>query len=263
MLFIIRHICLLHTSVFILKNDALFFSFNQDFSTFISNLPNYGKSLNFCQLARLQRLQNNFSQYFLLIILLSYDISPNPGPDSANLNCLRVGSWNINSLSKDSWAPIDKLRLKYSKDVDVLALQETKLNHSIPDSTINLNGFHLYQKEYTRKSSGLAIYVRQSYLAKIFHLPELFLLHVLAVKVILSNCSLITVNVYRRPVAPDDKVKDQLHTLYNSLSATNCRVILLGDFNIDMSFENNLKKGQQMKNFLLTTGLNNLSLSPT
>lgn len=75
----------------------------------------------------------------LLLILMSGDIGLNPGP--AEIRNLSIGSWNINSLPKDSWHPVDELQNGLLKNIDILSLQETKLDSSITNTSLKINGY--------------------------------------------------------------------------------------------------------------------------
>lgn len=147
----------------------------------------------------------------LLIILISGDTALNPGPQDVRNLC--IGSWNINSLSKDAWNPVDELRNGLLKNIDVLGLQETKLDSSISDASLKINGYQIIWRDYRRRSSGLLFYVTNSLTVRTLIIPEFDLLHVLAIKVCLPNSSLVIANVYRRPVALKPAIEDELHRL--------------------------------------------------
>ena len=70
---------------------------------------------------------------------------------------------NINSLVSD----IDDLRVFMSqfKDIDILAINETKLDASIKDGEIHLPGYDVLRKDREsngRNGSGVCIYVRSN-----------------------------------------------------------------------------------------------------
>ena len=72
-----------------------------------------------------------------------------------------MAALNIASLSKHSC--IDELRnYMISKPVDILAINETRLDCSFPDSAASIPGYSLDRKDRNRNGGGVALYIRNS-----------------------------------------------------------------------------------------------------
>ena len=72
---------------------------------------------------------------------------------------LRLACLNINSLLKN----IDQLRLiMQNMPVDILAINETKLDELVPDSEIAIAGYYHIRCDRSRFGGGVLLYVRDS-----------------------------------------------------------------------------------------------------
>ena len=71
---------------------------------------------------------------------------------------MKFASLNVNSLLKH----IDEIRLMLSNHVfDILAINESKIDPSIPDSEINIPSYKSIRKDRNRNGGGVVIYVRE------------------------------------------------------------------------------------------------------
>ena len=71
---------------------------------------------------------------------------------------MKVASLNVNSLLKH----IDEIRIMLSNHVfDILVINESKIDPSIPDSEINIPSYKSIRKDRNRNGGGVVIYVRQ------------------------------------------------------------------------------------------------------
>ena len=112
------------------------------------------------------------------MLLLSNDISLNPGP--------------VNVISDDIWAPfnnsgmhflhlnvnsllnkIDEVRqIVNASNVSIFGLTETKLDSSVYDSEISIDGYTLIRKDRNRHGGGVACYLKNSIC---FNIKNIFL----------------------------------------------------------------------------------------
>ena len=70
-----------------------------------------------------------------------------------------MGAININSLPKH----IDELRMFVDDNpLDILAVNETKLDSSIPDTQVCLSGYTCIRNDRTRSGDGVCIYIRNT-----------------------------------------------------------------------------------------------------
>ncbi|CAB3997495.1 Transposon Ty3-G Gag-Pol poly, partial [Paramuricea clavata] len=66
---------------------------------------------------------------------------------------------NVASLPKH----IDELRLQLTKQsLDILSINETRLDNTINDGLIHLNGYDVLRKDRNRMGGGIAIYFRDN-----------------------------------------------------------------------------------------------------
>ena len=73
------------------------------------------------------------------------------------LKGFRVGHINITSLPKH----IEQLRFYlYDKSLDILSIHETRLDGSVDNNAIQLEGYNLARKDRSREGGGIAMYFR-------------------------------------------------------------------------------------------------------
>ena len=101
-----------------------------------------------------------------LLIILSGDVSPNPGWSSSKLQQpgLKVAHLNIRSLPKH----LDELRLLLQENpFDVICLNETWLNSSWRDAELSISGYNIIRKDRKdeQRGGGTAIYYKTKFVA--------------------------------------------------------------------------------------------------
>lgn len=105
--------------------------------------------------------------FILLLLLLSGNVQPNPGPDPVCLNTpsdfkarsgLGIAHINIRSLLPK--LDFVKIWVK-SSDPDILVLSETWLNNSVSDKDIAVKGYSVFRCDRPRKGGGVAIYIKK------------------------------------------------------------------------------------------------------
>ena len=75
-----------------------------------------------------------------------------------NLNNIIIGTLNINSLANK----FDFLKHVVNRNLDVLILQETKLDDSFPKNQFAMDGYRIpYRLDRNRNGGGVMIYVRE------------------------------------------------------------------------------------------------------
>lgn len=116
---------------------------------------------------------------------MSGNVKSNPGPippsislstpsDFKERNGLGLLHMNVRSLVPK----IDLVRVSVAtSDPDILVISETWLNKSVPDSTIQINGYNLFRSDRPSKGGGVAIYIKTRFTCRVtksFSLPKLF-----------------------------------------------------------------------------------------
>ena len=107
-----------------------------------------------------------YSGFFQLLLLLSGDINPNPGPRDSDSNKmwepfvkkgLHFIHVNINSLLPK----IDELRsIAQKSNAAVIGITESKLDESVLNSELHIDNYTLIRCDRNRHSSGVACYAR-------------------------------------------------------------------------------------------------------
>ena len=81
-----------------------------------------------------------------------------------NVNKVVIGTLNINSIA----SKFDELREIIGKNIDILTIQETKLDSSFPTQQFLLDGFsEPYRLDRNRDGGGVLIYVREDIPSKL------------------------------------------------------------------------------------------------
>ena len=72
---------------------------------------------------------------------------------------LKIASLNVNSLLKH----IDEIRVLLEKyTFDILAINESKIDNSIPDNEIHVIGYDLIRNDRNRYGGGVVLYIRDN-----------------------------------------------------------------------------------------------------
>jgi len=109
--------------------------------------------------------------WFLLLLLLSGNVQPNPGPPSSSSQIAtpadfkaRSGLGFIHLNVRSLLGKLDFVRIwASSTDADVIVLSETWLNTTILASDISLKGYNVYRTDRPNKGGGVAIYVKNKF----------------------------------------------------------------------------------------------------
>ena len=113
--------------------------------------------------------KNNYL-YFKMLLILSGDINLNPGP--ANRHQIKDHKFevftrkglhfihlNINSLLPK----IDELRyIAKNSNAAVIGISETKLDNTVYDSEVAIDGYNIARSDRNRKGGGVACYIRSN-----------------------------------------------------------------------------------------------------
>ena len=157
------------------------------------------------------------------IILLSGDVSINPGPkmnipsvvrnefDFPSKRGLRISHLNVRSIIHK----IDSIRLMLKdKPFDVFSVSETWLNSDIPDSELAIEGYSFTRQDrIDRKGGGCMVYVRENlpYCIR----PDLLdkTIESCVIEINCPKCKTIFLwNVYRAPDLPLESFLDVLNS---------------------------------------------------
>ena len=174
-----------------------------------------------------------------------------------NVNRITIGSLNINSLPNK----FEQLKEVIGKNLDILTIQESKLDASFPPQQFVIEGYtEPYRLDRNRDGGGVLIYVREDIPSKLLT-KHTFTKHVegLFVEVNLRKTKLLFFGGYRSEhpnygLSKSDFLEQLCFGLdkYSSYE----KVLLAGDFNIDY-------KEEILEEFLFEQNLKNLVKEPT
>ena len=171
---------------------------------------------------------------------------------------------NINSLL----AHIDDIRVfrSYSK-IDVLAINETKLDSSVHDNEILLPGFEIARKDRIvngRNGGGVCIYLRNNLN---FNIRSDLLddqLECITVEITKPRSKPFLVSTWYRPPSSPSNLYHEFEKLIDKIDAEDLELYLLGDLNSDFLPANvNNFNAQALANIFDIYGLNQLITEPT
>ena len=181
---------------------------------------------------------------FVLPLLLSGDVQPNPGPDSftesvslANSNSLAsVGNINILHLNIQSVLPKLDILETEMQNYDILVFTETWLSPQINNDDILITNFNRpYRKDSLgRLGSGVAIYTRVG-ISSVERTDLLYNdLEAVCIEITLQSHKILLCGYYRPPNSVNNYWDLIEQSLDNLTTIPISDVIILGDFNCDM-----------------------------
>ena len=190
-----------------------------------------------------------------MALLLSGDINLNPGPvarhqlndpkfEVFNNKGLHLIHLNVNSLLPK----IDELRnIAKCSNAAVIGITETKLDNTVYDSEVTIDGYSIVRNDRNRKGGGVACYIRSNicYSRKTClsdNLENIF------IDLLFPKTKPISIGILYKPPR-QTRFLEQMVTDFESLELNN-ELYILGDFNIDLLFKGNciLNKTQKSKN---------------
>ena len=130
-------------------------------------IPYFNYSFKLFTISNIKQLNNK--SFYCILLLLSGDISLNPGPknnlqplDSNELNFFKLRGLYLIHLNINSLLPkIDELRyIANSSNAAVIGISESKVDESVLQSEIQINNYDLLRPDRNRNGGGVACYIR-------------------------------------------------------------------------------------------------------
>ena len=183
----------------------------------------------------------NSNSFHRLLLLLSGDISLNPGPFH-NLQPLYQNDWNIFKhkglhslhLNINSLLPkIDELRhIARLTNAAVIRISESKLDDSVSKSEIQIDEYDLLRCDRNRDGGGVACYIRNdlSYNVKSYFPKDI---ENIFFELLLPNTKPVVVGpIYRPPNQAN--FMEIFNENLSKVDTNNVKTYILGDFNINL-----------------------------
>ena len=214
----------LHSTIFI--NNSTRISFSKTPALTLS-------CLGLCtQNTLYKKCGHNPSLQLSLLLLLSGDVSLNPGP---NISCnMRFATTNLRSLRQKSAALADLIS---SKQIDILAMTETWLSSCDTAAClaeISPPGFSLFHcSRPSGRGGGVALLVRESFKVEIIHTPTFLRFEAICILVKHSSMTANFICIYRPPGCTTMFFDEFQNFLENTLHFQD-ELYIFGDFNIHL-----------------------------
>ncbi|CAB3994109.1 RNA-directed DNA polymerase from mobile element jockey [Paramuricea clavata] len=177
------------------------------------------------------------------------------------LKGVSIAQLNITSLTKH----IDELRILITEmNFDILCINETRIDKTIKNSEIGLQGYDLTRRDRNRRGGGVAIYIRNTipYVERSTIIPEN--VEAVCIEVRKPNAKPILISTWYRPPNSNSEILDSFEIFLQNIDTENKEIIITGDFNIDlMPSETENSKAKRLKELLNTYQLSQLIKKPT
>ena len=187
----------------------------------------------------------NKDSFFKLLLFFSADIILNPGPSHINQTSdnnewdvfkargLHFIHININSLLPK----IEELRrIACQSKAAVIGISESKLDNSIFDSEIEIDGYNILRFDRNRHGGGVACYVRNDLsFTKRNYFPHD--IETIFIEIFLPKTKPMTVGIVYRPPSQTSFLETMNEHFYK-LDTINKETYILGDFNINLYLNN-------------------------
>ena len=130
---------------------------------------------------------------------------------------------------------IDEIRLsRPSKHIDLFALNETRLDSTITDNMIHIDGYDVVRNDRSRNGGGVCLYLRSSinYIVRKDLIPSE--LEAVCVEICKPHSRpFLVTTIYRPPNLPNDFFL-HFEKLIKQIDDENKEIYILGDLNCDM-----------------------------
>ena len=170
-----------------------------------------------------------------------------------NAENLIVASLNVNSIRNK----FDQLKLLVKDSLDILVLEETKLDETFPEGQFYIDGFMPpFRRDRNQYGGGVMIFVRDSIPAKVLDIDLPNDIESIFVELNFNNNKWLLMGTYRPPTQCSKKYYSEISKVLDQFSLVYDNVLLTGDFNEETTQVNT-------KSFLESYDLSNLVKNPT
>ena len=167
----------------------------------------------------------------------SYLLNPGTEIDDHSLHAiakskgLKIASLNVNSLLKH----IDEIRVLLEKyTFDILAINESKIDNSIPGNEIHVIGYDLIRNDRNRYGGGVVLYVRDNIPFSVRNNLIPNQLEMVCIEVSRPYNKSFLISTWYRPPNSNLDIFDEWALFLSKCDNENCELIIIGDFNCDV-----------------------------
>lgn len=172
----------------------------------------------------------------------------------------KMACLNINSLVKH----IDELRVLLSEfSVDILAINETKLDESIKSSELHIPGYEFIRRDRSRNGGGVGFYIKSSNSYVVRSDLNVFNLENLIIEIRKPNSRpFLIATWYRPPCSPTD-LFSSYESFIDKVDSLDLEYYLLGDLNCNLASSTPDANTRHLLEISDLYGLNQLINEPT
>ena len=153
-----------------------------------------------------------------------------------------MASLNINGLSTH----VDELTVYLAtNDIDILAINETKLDESIMEGEVNICGYDIVRRDRKRGGGGVCFFVKNSIIFSTRHDLNVDDLENLCVEIQNPRSKPFLVVTWYRPPDSLTGIFESFEILLRKLDSFNIEYHLLGDINCNLAvsrYDNDTRK---------------------
>ena len=211
------------------------------------------KYYNICRIVNIFHLLN-----LILLLISSGDVELNPGP-LCNFKIAHINACSLFAHSRLD--DVDTMLVKYH-NFDFIAVTESKLDRTINNDQVKLNGYNIQRKDRNRMGGGVAIYSKNTINTIRRNDLESNINEILWIECHIGGKKLLIATCYRPPGQNLHEITEFLDSLHVSLETAldedPTSVLLIGDFNDRCRLWNDDHPTSELKNKLvnLTSSLN-------
>lgn len=148
---------------------------------------------------------------------------------------ITVAHINVRSLQPH----LESIRaLIIENNFDILGISETWLFDTTPSAVLHIDGYNLIRKDSNRRGAGLAFYVRNSLNLRIKTVDTVFQNEVLSLNFKINSAEFLLSIIYRNHHIAFNIFLDELEALFSDFFLRCDRVVVLGDFNVNLLIKN-------------------------
>jgi hypothetical protein len=176
-----------------------------------------------------------------------------------NVANLKFGHLNVNSI-RHKFSPLSEVMNK--NVLDILMIQETKLDESFPTAQFLVDGFIVYRIDHTDNAGGLMMLVREDLpqcrrydLEE--HKCESGRMECLVIEIIIQGRKWLIHSIYKQPIVKNNHFKTVIENVIINCNKEDLNYIICGDLNI------NMLKSNCLNDILDVYGCTNIVRKPT
>ena len=209
--------------------------FNTEILNLMDKINAYETNFNITVFSFQMVKSTTFSSYIRLLLMLAGDVELNPG-STQNISLwtpfknkgLHFLHLNINSILPK----VDELRdIAKNTNAAIIGVTESKIDSSIFDSEINIEGYSLLRKDRNRHGGGVVCYIQNTLC---FNTIDIFSEEVenIVFDIFLPKTKPFTVGIFYRPPNQGDFI-NKISNDFNKLLPLE-EIYVLGDININV-----------------------------